>query len=1111
MNTRTKVEIIVAVFITVLAIIPNVVMASDYTYENFTYTRWENTPGVTEIEITGVIDKNITEINNIPEKIDGIDVKFIGYEAFKNCTSLESVKIPSNINSIGGHAFSGCTNLTNITLSESITTISDELFYGCKNLVNINIPKSVTKIEGSAFSGCTSLSNITIPDGVTSIPFGTFYQCASLTNIKIPDNVTNIGDAAFRECPNLVSVELSDNVTSIGNEAFLDCINLKNINISRNLISIGNGAFYGCQHLTNIQLPNTLISIGEYVFSDCKSLERLELSNSLISISDYAFGGCSSLTNVEIPDSIATLGESAFNGCANLVSIKLPNNITKIGDMAFCGCEKLTIMEIPNSVETIGYHSFDDCTNLTLIAETGSYGETYARNHRIRYYNDYNVENCTIDNLQSQIYTGSEIMPNIAVKFGSILLIEETDYTLNYLNNIDVGTATIEITGMGIYTGKKIITFEIELKNLLQIEKTIDTSNKIYTGYEITTTVLLQDDDVTLLEGTDYTVEYSDNKNAGTATITITGIGRSTGEIIRTFEIEKKDISQLEIAEIPDEIYTGRFIYPNITIKNRENTLIEGIDYEIKLLINEYTNNFLNIYAGNASVLIVGRGNYLGSKYISFKILPKDISEVETSEVPSEILFSGDEFKPDVIVKDNANQLFEGKDYSINYSNNRNVGTAIITITGKGNYTGIKTITFEILPINMSEVKISEIPNQIYSGNEIIPNMTVRGIYNSILEEGKDYTVTYLENKNAGTATIEITGKGIYTGTRTINFVITKAVYDMSSVKFENATVVYDGKEHSIEASGLPEGVTVSYENNGKINAGEYEVVAKFVGDTANYELIPNMKAKLIIKPINLTKVTISVNTSNKTYTGTNINTAITLKDGNKELKEGMDYSVSYVNNNNTGKVTTTITGKGIYAGTITRTFLIIPSQVTNLKAKSQKEKEITLQWSKNGGNVTGYKLYQYNSKTKKWNYIGKTTNNNYTIKKLTVGTTYKFKVKAYKKIDKKYYEGKQAELSATTQPSKTKINKLTTKNKKVIIKWNKVSNATGYEIYMSKNKNKGYSKIKNITKKSTVKYTKKKLKKNKKYYFKVRTYRIVNGMKLYSSYSNIKSIKVKK
>ena len=302
----------------------------------------------------------------------------------------------------------------------------------------------------------------------------------------------------------------------------------------------------------------------------------------------------------------------------------------------------------------------------------------------------------------------------------------------------------------------------------------------------------------------------------------------------------------------------------------------------------------------------------------------------------------------------------------------------------------------------------------------------------------------------------------------------------------------------------LKEGVdyVLSYTNN--INVGIAGVIIKGI---EKYDGTILATFKIVDKDIKNTTIS---NIEDQQYTGSNIRPNILVKDGNFILKNQIDYTISYINNQNIGEATITITGKGNYIGTKTATFKIIPTQVKGLKENFQKEKTITLQWSKKGGDVTGYKIYKSNSKTKNFEYVGKTTNTNYIIKKLSKGTTYKFRIIAYKTVDKKDYESKVTELLTTTQAPTTKIIKISTKNKKVTIKWNKVSSSTGYKIYMSKNKKKGYSKVKNITKKSIVGYTKGGLKKNKTYYFKIRTYRTVNGKKVYSEWSKSKSIKVK-
>ncbi len=294
-------------------------------------------------------------------------------------------------------------------------------------------------------------------------------------------------------------------------------------------------------------------------------------------------------------------------------------------------------------------------------------------------------------------------------------------------------------------------------------------------------------------------------------------------------------------------------------------------------------------------------------------------------------------------------------------------------------------------------------------------------------------------------------------------------------------------------------------DKNGKVTAissGVATITAKVGNKTASCKVTVN---KYKISKCSVDKI------SNQTYTGKDIKPGVTVKSGKTKLKNGTDYTVTYKNNKNTGKASIIITGKGNYEGTITKYFYITPKKVTGLKVKSQETDSIKIKWSKASEKVTAYKVYSYNYKKEKWEYLGKTSDTSYKVKKLKAGTTYKFRVRAYKNIDGTQYFGSYtSSLKTTTKTATPKISKLSTKSKKVTVNWKKVSGASGYEVYMSTSKNGKYSKVKTIKNGKTVKYTKSSLKKNKKYYFKIRTYRTINGQKVYSSYSSVKNIKVK-
>lgn len=249
---------------------------------------------------------------------------------------------------------------------------------------------------------------------------------------------------------------------------------------------------------------------------------------------------------------------------------------------------------------------------------------------------------------------------------------------------------------------------------------------------------------------------------------------------------------------------------------------------------------------------------------------------------------------------------------------------------------------------------------------------------------------------------------------------------------------------------------------------------------------------------------------SNKAYTGKALKQTIVISYNGETLKENVDYTIKYTNNTKPGKVTVTINGKGVYKGTTSKTFIITPKKLDGLKVDSQTTSTVKLSWTKHEG-VTGYEIYSYNYSNKKWECIDKTSKNSYTIKKLSASTTYKYKVRAYVTIDKKQYYGSYtSNLKTATKPKTTKV-KATAGDKKITIKWNKVSGVTGYQVYMATSKNGKYTKIKTIKNNKTFNYTKSGLNANKKYYFKVRAYKQVDDKKVCSSYTEIVSAKTKK
>ncbi len=128
-----------------------------------------------------------------------------------------SVTIPStvtyngktfNVTSIGEYAFRDCSQLTSVTIPSSVTVIKGHAFYNCSQIASITLPTGVASIGEGAFEGCSSLSQVNIPSGVPAIENETFYDCTSLRMVVIPASVASIGDNAFSRCASLISIYL---------------------------------------------------------------------------------------------------------------------------------------------------------------------------------------------------------------------------------------------------------------------------------------------------------------------------------------------------------------------------------------------------------------------------------------------------------------------------------------------------------------------------------------------------------------------------------------------------------------------------------------------------------------------------------------------------------------------------------------------------------------------------------------------------------------------------------------------------------------------------------------------------------------------------------------
>lgn len=297
------------------------------------------------------------------------------------------------------------------------------------------------------------------------------------------------------------------------------------------------------------------------------------------------------------------------------------------------------------------------------------------------------------------------------------------------------------------------------------------------------------------------------------------------------------------------------------------------------------------VLANLTYTVIVSSSNY-ADKAVSVAAPVRDIADCSITLAADSYTYDGTAKTPEVTVEG----LTLGTDYTVSYAGNVNAGTAAVTVTGTGNYTGTKSLTFKIEPKNISAIAASiTVANCTYTGKEQQPAVTVKG-----LTKGKDYTVAYSNNVNAGTGKAAITGKGNYTGTTTVNFTIAKKA---ATITASNKTTAVGAKAFRLGAK-VNSGGKLSYTTSSKKivtvnNSGK--VTVKGVGKatiTITAKATTNYKAAT-------KKITVTVNPKAVSNVKAVSSAKKTVKVSWKKVSSVTGYQIQCATNKNFKKATT--------------------------------------------------------------------------------------------------------------------------------------------------------------------------------------------------------------
>ncbi|MDE6433808.1 MAG: leucine-rich repeat protein [Lachnospiraceae bacterium] len=325
--------------------------------------------------------------------------------------------------------------------------------------------KTVTGIYKSAFSS-TKFSEIILPDTLTSIGDFAFSSCENLTSIEIPASVTSIGNSIFSSCKGLTDISIASGNTSY--QVIGQAIYSKD---GRTLVT--------CPSASQITIPATVTKIADYAFYYNTNLQRITIPDSVTELGEGAFGNCSGLSGVTIEgNGLTTIGAHCFRYDSSLLIVRLPDSVNTLGAYAFGNCSKLKYIyfmgDAPEFGETIDGTFYDrvfySCTANAYYPEgNATWTEDVMTNHdgKITWSawsgtTPNSIENAEISLEQSSYtYKGSGITPAVMVTLDDKALTLNEDYIVNYTDNVNAGTATVTVMGIGSYDGNTFKNFTI--------------------------------------------------------------------------------------------------------------------------------------------------------------------------------------------------------------------------------------------------------------------------------------------------------------------------------------------------------------------------------------------------------------------------------------------------------------------------------------------------------------------------------------------------------------------------------------------------------------------------------------------------------------------------
>jgi len=659
----------------------------------------------------------------------------IGAEAFNNHVNLSSVTIPTTVKTISQSAFqyAGKNTTLSVTFNEGQLTTIERSAFQESGVTAISLPSGVKTIAGSTFYNCANLQSVSLPSSLTSIGDAAFAQCKNLVTLNFPNTLGSnltIGANAFYECKLSTSITLPEKVTTIGSNAF-NCSNsfrsssfqLVNLYLPRTATfsSAITNSFVNVYRKVDIAFEDN--------YATYFSTMDLDVQSGLKAYTITGVDG-TALTLTQLPyipkgkavllekEGGATLSE--YYRMPSNATIESGNNITYNTDLFRGSYNPTKLDNISGDKYILSGGKFVKILQGTLPAFRCY---LVVNNAEIDAPADYYTFNK--DDGNSYVYKeeGAYIKKNVNIGSASLsapannkitlTVTPKTGFYASYPSDITVtrnvkavagrapskDNSTIALTpavdnadpsGVTTYTFEHVAntTYEVivnfrKQKNFSDnkvTDRDIEFSGSfVYDGTEKRPTVTAVKFDGNVVAPQNYTISYTNNINAGSGTITVTGKREFVNTYSKTFSIGQREISNVTVNAIANQTFTGSEIRPEVTVTdvvNGEN-ILSSSEYDV-----DYSNN---THAGTAKVTLKAKNlNYKGYKDVNFTINKKVLTNVTYTPIPSQS-YTGNEIKPSPEIKD-GDVIIPSSNYDLAWENNTAVGTsAKIKVTFKEN------------------------------------------------------------------------------------------------------------------------------------------------------------------------------------------------------------------------------------------------------------------------------------------------------------------------------------------------------------------------------------------------------------------------------------------